>query len=111
MKKSISTNIYIWREREREREREIDYKVIQRREIYRETKSTLQRFGSHEPSAAYDISDGICPPSHQPDDCSTRPFFKVGPGAGPEPTRARYFQKYLGHRRHYPKGGASGAGQ
>ena len=27
--------------------------------------------------------DGICPPSHQPDECGTRPFLRGGPGAGP----------------------------
>ena len=30
-------------------------------------------------------ADDICPPSHQADECSTGPFFKVGPGAGRSP--------------------------
>ena len=35
--------------------------------------------------------------------------FKVGPVAGPKPTRVRQGQKYLRPRRHSPFGGASGA--
>ena len=36
-------------------------------------------------------------------------LFKVGPVAGPEPTRIRQFQKCLGPRQHSPFRGASGA--
>ena len=32
--------------------------------------------------------------------------FKEGLGAGPQPTRARHFKKYLGPRRHSPKEGS-----
>ena len=34
---------------------------------------------------------GICSSSQQMSKCDTRPVFLVGPGAGPEPTRARDF--------------------
>ena len=48
------------------------------------------------PEASAHLS-GICPPSNQPDEYG---LFKVGPGAGPEPTHPQHFQKYLRPRRH-----------
>ena len=52
--------------------------------------------------------DGICTPSGR---VWHKAFFKVGPGAGLEPTRARHFQKCVGPRRHSSKRGASCAGR
>ena len=38
---------------------------------------------------------GICCMPHQTCKCGTKPFFLVGPGAGPEPTHTWHGQKYL----------------
>ena len=46
------------------------------------------------------LISGICCSPHLTGKSGTRPIFQVGPGAGPEPTRARLSQKCLGPRRH-----------
>ena len=62
--------------------------------LNKDTKPKLSKIWTDAPLETEVLKhrDGICTPSHQPDECGRKAFFKVVPGTGPEPTRAWHFQ-------------------